>query len=53
MSSLVYIRYLPLTIEWSKANVPRMLQSFRTTFVDVTLLRLPSRNVLKLTRSTT
>ncbi len=47
------IRYLPLTIEWSKANVPRMLQSFRTTFVDVTLLRLPSRNVLKLTRSTT
>ena len=46
------IRYLPLTIELTKANVPKLLQSFRTTVVDVTLLRLPSRNVLKLTRST-
>lgn len=45
------IRYLPLTIELTRANVPRVLQNFRTTVVDVTLLRLPSQKVFRLTRS--
>ncbi|MCZ6506962.1 MAG: hypothetical protein O7A04_02780 [Acidobacteria bacterium] len=44
------IRYLPLTIEISQANMPKLLQNFRTTLVDVTLLRLPSNQVLSLTK---
>ena len=45
------ISYLPLTIELTKADVSRVLQGFRTTVVDVTLLRLPSQRVFRLTRS--
>lgn len=45
------IRYLPLTIELRKANVQKVLQNFRTTIIDITLLRLPSQNVLRLTKS--
>ena len=45
------IRYLPLTIELTKANVSKVLQGFRTTLVDITLLRLPSRHVFRLTKS--
>ena len=45
------IRYLPLTIELTKADVSRVLQGFRTTVVDVTLLRLPSSRVFRLTRT--
>ncbi len=44
------IRYLPLTMEISQANIPRLLQNFRTTVVDVTLLRLPASRVLRLTK---
>ena len=45
------IRYLPLTIELTKADVSKVLQGFRTTVVDVTLLRLPSPRVFRLTRT--
>jgi hypothetical protein len=45
------IRYLPLTIEFTKTDISRVLQSFRTTVVDVTLLRLPSSRVFRLTKS--
>ena len=45
------ISYLPLMVRLTKPNVSKMLQGFRTTVVDVTLLRLPSQGVFKLTRS--
>ena len=45
------IRYLPLPIEFTKTDISRVLQSFRTTVVDVTLLRLPSSRVFRLTNS--
>ena len=45
------IRYLPLTVRLARADVPKVLQPFRTTIIDVTLLRLPSARVFELTPS--
>ena len=45
------IRYVPLTLRLSRARIPQILQNLRTTVVDVELLRVPSRQVLKLETS--
>ncbi len=44
------IRYLPVRVRLSAANLRRMLQPFRTTLVDVELMRLPSGNVFRVTK---
>jgi hypothetical protein len=44
------IQYVPLSIELKRSAVPDVLQNFRTTVVDITMLRLPSPRVFALTR---
>jgi len=39
------IAYVPINIELDSAEVNAILQSFRTTIIDVTLVRLPSTDV--------
>jgi len=39
------IAYIPLNIELDNAEVNALIQSFRTTIIDVTLVRLPSSKV--------
>lgn len=39
------IAYLPMTIRLSSETIRDMLQSFQTTVVDITLMRIPSRSV--------
>jgi len=39
------IDYLPLNVQFRTTHLQRMIQSYRTTLVDVTLLRLPSDKV--------
>lgn len=39
------IKYLPLRVRVSAKNVGRMIQPFRTTLIDVVLLRLPGEEV--------
>ncbi len=41
------IRYLPLTIDLEPEEIRRLVQPFRTTLIDVKLLRLPSEEVFK------
>ena len=45
------IRFLPVRIRLTAANLRRIVQPFRTTLVDVTLLRLPSGKVFRLTKA--
>jgi hypothetical protein len=45
------IRYLPLRMKVSAANLKKMIEPFRTTVVDVVLLRLPSGRVFELKKS--
>ena len=45
------IHYLPLLLSLSGDRVREVVQSFRTTIIDVTLLRLPSARVFKLSKS--
>jgi hypothetical protein len=45
------ISYLPLTFGLTSSQIPLFVQNFRTTIVDVTLLRLPSRKVFALSRA--
>ena len=45
------IDYLPLMIELEPEQIRSMIQAFRTTLIDITLLRLPSKNVFSLTRA--
>jgi len=45
------IRYVPLTIEITREDIPHFLQPFRTTIVDITMARLPSPNVFALERA--
>jgi hypothetical protein len=44
------IHYVPLTIELKRSAVADVLQNFRTTVVDITMLRLPSPQVFALSR---
>ena len=46
------IRYLPVCLSLSAQRLRRFLQNHRTTMVDVTLLRLPSPGVFRLTAAT-
>ena len=39
------IAYVPINIELDQAEINAVLQSFRTTIIDVTLARLPSNDV--------
>lgn len=43
------IAYAPLSIKLTPSKIRALIQSFRTTIVDVTLLRLPSAKVFELT----
>lgn len=47
------ISYLPLTFGLSSSELPEFVQSFRTTVVDVTLLRLPSPKVFAVSSAKT
>lgn len=42
------IRYVPLSLRLGSAEIQHMLQSFRTTIIDITLARLPSEQVFKI-----
>lgn len=44
-----HIHYLPMSLKWKPATVRRYLQTFCTTVIDVTLLRLPGGQVFRLT----
>lgn len=44
------IDFLPLTIDLTRSEVAAVVQSLRTTVVEVTLLRLPSRKVFAISR---
>ena len=45
------ITYVPLTVSLSRSAVAKVIQSFRTTVVDVTLARLPGRKVFQISSS--
>ena len=45
------IRYLPLCLTLSGARLRRFVQAYRTTVVDVTLLRLPAPGVFRIGRA--
>ncbi len=45
------IAYVPLSVRLTPQQVRRVLQTFRTTVVDVELVRLPSQRVFRLTPS--
>ena len=45
------IAYVPLSVRLTPQQVQRVLQTFRTTVVDVELVRLPSQRVFRLTPS--
>jgi len=45
------ISYLPLEVTVSPEELARLIQPFETTIVDVTLVRLPSEKVFRLTRT--
>ncbi|MBF0275791.1 MAG: hypothetical protein HQK84_11230, partial [Nitrospinae bacterium] len=45
------INYLPLTISLTPEQIRKVIQSFRTTIFDITLLRLPSEKVFSITKS--
>ena len=47
------IAYLPVNIHLPSHLVQRVIQSFRTTIVDVELVRLPSENVFNIKRAET
>lgn len=42
------ISYVPLTIPFERSEIPKVVQDFRTTLVDITLFRLPSPKVFHL-----
>ena len=42
------ISYVPVNIELDNAQINEVLQSFRTTIIDVTLARLPSAHVFEI-----
>lgn len=42
------INYVPLTVKLTPDDIRRMIKTFRTTVVDVTLLRLPSAKVFEI-----
>jgi hypothetical protein len=46
------IAYLPLRLKLTAAEVRKVIQPFRTTVVDVTLLRLPTGKVFRLKKVT-
>jgi len=45
------ISYIPMNIELNNDDINSLLQSFRTTIVDITLVRLPSRKVFEITKA--
>ena len=45
------IEYVPLRLPLTGDQLRQMVQSFRTTVIDVTLLRLPSAKVFKLSKA--
>ena len=42
------ISYVPLNIGLSSEDICHILQNFRTTIIDITLVRLPSDQVFKI-----
>ena len=44
------IAYIPLNMELGTAEINALLQSFRTTIIDITLVRLPSSKVFEIHR---
>lgn len=42
------VSFVPLGVRLTGSEIRKMLQSFRTTIVDVTLLRIPSNKVFKI-----
>lgn len=44
------ISYVPMNIELGNAEINALLQSFRTTIIDITLVRMPSEQVFKVER---
>jgi hypothetical protein len=47
------IAYVPLSVKLKPSEIQRMIRSFQTTVIDVTLARLPSANVFKIDRQQT
>ena len=45
------IAYLPLTIALTPGQLKKLIEPFRTTVIDITLLRLPSAGVFELRKS--
>ena len=45
------VQYLPVIMQFGVQDLQALLQPFRTTILDVTLLRLPSGSVFTLTPS--
>lgn len=45
------ISYVPMNIQLDKEQINALLQSFKTTIIDVTLVRLPSENVFKVEKT--
>ena len=45
------ITYIPVNMELDKAEINALLQSFRTTVIDVTLVRLPSTSVFAIEKA--
>jgi hypothetical protein len=44
------ISYVPMNIQLDRAQINALLQSFRTTIIDITLVRLPSDRVFTVER---
>ena len=45
------ISYVPMNIQLDSAQVNALVQSFRTTIIDVTLVRLPSTQVFEVSKA--
>ena len=45
------IAYVPLTIRLGTAEVKSIIESFKTTIIDITLVRLPSHDVFEIKKS--
>ncbi len=45
------ISYVPMNLHLSSDDIRAILQSFRTTIIDITLVRLPSEHVFEITKA--